>query len=260
MKQLFLFILVLFLSHLSFAQDRSLYEKHVFVNGNDTMPYCLLLPENYDASKKYPLIIFLHGSGERGRDNEKQLVHGSTLFLRDSIRKKYPAIVVFPQCSDSSYWSNVKFVYDSTKKRVGFNFSMNEQPTVAMKLLLGLIEQLQQNYKLTKKQFYVGGLSMGGMGAFELVARKPKLFAAAFPICGGGDPTTAKNLIKTNWWIFHGLKDDVVLPEFSKTMVTAIQGNGGNVKLTLYPDANHNSWDSAFAEKELLSWLFAQHK
>lgn len=260
MKQLLLLILGLFLSHLSFSQDRSLYEKHLFVNGNDTMPYRLLLPENYDSSKEYPLIVFLHGSGERGSDNEKQLVHGSTLFLRDSIRKKYPAIVVFPQCSDSSYWSNVKFVYDSTNKRVGFNFSINEQPTVAMQLLLGLIEQLQHNYQLNEKQFYVGGLSMGGMGTFELVARKPKLFAAAFPICGGGDPVTAKTLIKVNWWIFHGLKDDVVLPEFSKTMAAAIQNNGGDAKLTLYPNANHNSWDAAFAEKELLSWLFAQHK
>jgi predicted peptidase len=260
MKKLLLIGFLIVSCQLSFAQDKSLYEKHVFVNDNDTMPYRLLLPENYDPAKKYPLILFLHGSGERGRDNEKQLVHGANLFLRDSIRKKYPAIVVFPQCSDSSYWSNVTFGYDSTKKRVGFNFSMNEQPTTAMKLLLKLIDQLQHNYRLSKKQLYVGGLSMGGMGTFELVARKPKLFAAAFPICGGGDSTTAKKLIKTNWWIFHGLKDDVVLPEFSKTMATAIQSKGGNVKLTLYPHANHNSWDPAFAERELLSWLFAQHK
>lgn len=258
MKKILLVALLILSCQFSFAQE-SLYEKHIFVSDNDTMPYRLLLPENYDPAKKYPLILFLHGSGERGSDNEKQLVHGANLFLRDSIRKKYPAIVIFPQCSESSYWSNVTFIYDSTKKRTGFNFSMKEQPTTAMKLLLQLIDQLQHNYKL-KKQFYVGGLSMGGMGTFELVARKPKLFAAAFPICGGGDSTTAKKLTKTKWWIFHGLKDDVVLPEFSKTMAAAIKSKGGNVKLTLYPDANHNSWDPAFAEKELLSWLFAQHK
>ena len=89
------------------AQDMSLYQKKYFAYNNDTMPYRLLLPVNYDASKKYPLILFLHGAGERGNDNEAQLTHGSKLFLNDSIRQNYPAIVVFPQCSKDGYWSNV---------------------------------------------------------------------------------------------------------------------------------------------------------
>jgi predicted peptidase len=103
-------------------------------------------------------------------------------------------------------------------------------------------------------------LSMGGMGTFEIVRRNPKLFAAAMPICGGANPSTAKQLRKTNWWIFHGAKDDVVNPEFSIQMATALQQQSANIKFTLYPDANHNSWDAAFAEPTFLNWLFSNKK
>jgi len=139
-------------------------------------------------------------------------------------------------------------------------FSVNGEPTIAMKMLVSLLEKLGQDYKLNKKQIFVGGLSMGGMGSFELVSRKPKVFAAAFPICGGANPAIAKKLKRPAWWIFHGLKDNVVDPEFSKQMAAALEKVGADVKLTLYPEANHNSWDPAFAEKNLLSWLFSKTK
>ncbi|HEX6915056.1 MAG TPA: prolyl oligopeptidase family serine peptidase [Chitinophagaceae bacterium] len=255
-----LILLFLWLAGNVAGQDSRMYEKHWLINDGDTLPYRLLLPEQYDPGKKYPLLIFLHGSGERGTDNEKQLVHGADLFTRDSIRKNYPAIVVFPQCPVSSSWSNAKFLYDSSKRRTGFIFSAEDPPTLAMKLLLELLHELSDNYSLDKNRFYVGGLSMGGMGTFELVARKPKIFAAAFPVCGGGDTLSGKKLKKTCWWIFHGLKDDVVPPQLSISMADAIRRHHGRVRLSLYPEANHNSWDAAFAEKELLHWLFAQHK
>ena len=101
---------------------------------------------------------------------------------------------------------------------------------------------------------------MGGMGTFEIAWRNPTLFAAAFPICGGGDPATAKEISKINWWVFHGAKDDVVPPSNSETMVTALKAAKADVKFTLYPDANHNSWDPAFAEPGLLPWLFTQKR
>ena len=104
------------------------------------------------------------------------------------------------------------------------------------------------------------GLSMGGMGTFELVRRKPHVFAAAMPICGGAHPSTAKQIRKTSWWIFHGEKDDVVLPVFSKDMAAALKKAKAKVSLTLYPNANHNSWDPAFAEPGLMQWLFSQRK
>ena len=101
---------------------------------------------------------------------------------------------------------------------------------------------------------------MGGMGTFEMVARNPELFAAAVPICGGANPASVAQMKNTNWWIFHGAKDDVVPPDLSRQMHDAILKVNANVKLTMYPEANHNSWDSAFAEPELLPWLFAQRK
>jgi predicted peptidase len=241
------------------AQDLSLYQKHLYISGNDTLPYRLLLPENYDPAKKYPLIYFLHGAGERGNDNEKQLTHGAKLFLREEVRKNYPAIVVFPQCAEKSFWSNVDFKVDSSGQR-NFFFPAGGEPTIAMKLARELVNQLLEKYPVDKKRVYVGGLSMGGMGTFEIVRRNPKLFAAAIPICGGGNPSTAEQLKKTNWWVFHGGKDNVVPPSLSEIMVEALKKEKAKVKFTLYPEANHNSWDSAFAEPDLLPWLFSQKK
>ena len=254
-------VLLLFLLHLSAAaQDTTLYERHWYVRKKDSLPYRLLLPKDYDASKKYPLILFLHGGGERGKDNKAQLTHGASLFLRDSIRENYKAIVVFPQCAAESYWSNVHILTDSIQKTRHFRFQSGGEPTAAMKLVLGLLEELRDRYPLDKNRIYVGGLSMGGMGTFEIVRRKPRFFAAAFPICGGANAETAPKLRRPSWWIFHGLKDNIVDPNFSKIMAAALKSEGADVKLTLYPGANHNSWDNAFAEKDLLRWLFSHHK
>lgn len=239
------------------AQNRSLFEKFQFIQNGDTLPYRILLPENYDTAKSYPLVLFLHGRGESGSDNEKQLNNGSALFLRDSIRKKYPAIVVFPQCAANSYWSNVQTIADARGKR-DFYFVPDGEASLSMKLLLSLTSNLQTRYKIKKDQMYVMGLSMGGMGTFEIVRRKPGFFAAAIPICGGADPSTAIAIKKTKWWIFHGGKDDIVLPQFSDKMQAALKKTGATVKYTVYPEANHNSWNPAFHEPDLLSWLFAQ--
>lgn len=256
-KQHIIYLLaMMFIPLLVFSQG--IYEKKLLIEDGDTLPYRILLPKNYDASKKYPLILFLHGAGERGNNNEAQLVHGSKLFLRDSIRDNYPAIIVFPQCPADSYWSNVDIKVENGKRK--FNFAAEGEPTKAMDLLLELLDELDDDYKINSKQRYIGGLSMGGMGTFELVRRKHKYFAAAFAICGGANPETAEKMKKNNWWIFHGAKDDVVPPEASQLMVDALKAHGANVKFTLYPNANHNSWDSAFAEKDLLPWLFSKHK
>jgi predicted peptidase len=242
-----------------FAQNLALFEKHVLIQNTDTLPYRLLLPENYDASKKYPLIFFMHGAGERGNDNEKQLVHGAGLFLREDVRKDFPAIIVFPQCPTNSFWSSVKIDTDKSGKR-SFGFNKNAEPSIAMKMANDLLHQIIKQYPIQKKKVYVGGLSMGGMGTFELAWRNPKLFAAAFPICGGGDPATAKSIRKIEWWVFHGAKDDVVPPSYSETMVNALKAAKADVRFTLYPNANHNSWDPAFAEPQLLPWLFSQKR
>jgi predicted peptidase len=240
------------------AQDFSSYQKKIFISSGDTLRYRMLLPENYRPSKKYPLILFLHGSGERGNDNEKQLVHGAGLFLQQDIRVHYPAIVVFPQCPESDRWSNYQ-IRDSGGKRI-FALQAALPATKSMQLLELLIVSLRKEFRVDKKRIYVGGLSMGGMGTFELTRRNPKLFAAAFPICGATDPATAATVKKISWWIFHGAKDDVVPPYSSIQMAEALKKQGARVRFTLYPEANHNSWDPAFAERDLLPWLFEQHK
>lgn len=164
------------------AQDISAYEKHWYISGNDTLPYRVLLPKNYSPAKKYPLLLFLHGAGERGNDNELQLVHGAKLFLREDVRENYPAIIVFPQCPFNSFWSNVQFKMNEQTGRRDFYFPAEGPPSTAMRVLLELVRALPGKYKLKDKQVYVGGLSMGGMGTFEIVRRSPGVFAAAFPI------------------------------------------------------------------------------
>ena len=241
------------------GQDLSLYQKKWLVQDTDTLPYRVLLPQHYDSSKHYPILFFLHGGGERGSDNEKQLTHGAKLFVREKVRRDFPAIVIFPQCPLTSYWSNVVRLHDASGKR-RFRFLEDGQPTRAMALLQQLVVFALQEYPVQKDAVYVGGLSMGAMGTYELVRRNPGVFRRAFAICGGAQPTTAKKLKKTDWWIFHGLKDDVVDPQFSQSMAAALKKCHADVRLTLYPGANHNSWDSAFAEPQLLPWLFSGSK
>jgi predicted peptidase len=239
----------------------SAYEKKEWVSAKgDTLRYRLLLPENYDSTKMYPLILFLHGAGERGNDNKKQLVHGSNLFLMPDVRKDYPAIVVIPQCDSLGFWSNVRYKVNDTTKKWEFEFQENGEPTKAMSLLLEWLPALEKQYRSLPQQRYVMGLSMGGMGTFEIVRRKPGYFAAAIPICGGAHPKTAASMKKTDFWIFHGQKDDVVPWQLSETMVNSFTEmyERPEVEFTLYPDANHNSWDKAFAEPDLLKWLFGK--
>ncbi|MBB5636333.1 putative peptidase [Pedobacter cryoconitis] len=241
------------------AQDFKKYDKGSFIDGKDSISYRILFPENFDPKQKYPVLFFLHGSGERGNDNTKQLTHGGKLFLRNDIRKQYPAIVIFPQCPEDSFWANVEMSSDSTGKRV-FNYQKSGKPTKAMKALLGMIDNILDKPYINHQQVYIGGLSMGGMGTFELLRRKPKTFAAAFSICGGDNIANADKYKKIPLWIFHGGKDDVVPPAGSTAIANQLKIIGKEVKFTLYPDANHNSWDSAFAEPQLLPWLFSHKK
>lgn len=255
-------LLILLSSFTATAQaDLEAYERRQFIKGNDTLPYRILYPEDYNPNQTYPLILVLHGAGERGRNNEAQLVHGARMFLRPEYRQQFPAIVVFPQCPPEDYWSNVNIVYSPDSSSRTFNFRKGGKPTKALKTVMALIKELEKSGSTDKSRMYLGGLSMGGMGTFELLRRKPDTFAAAFPICGGGHPAGAKKYAKkVNLWVFHGEEDSVVPVEKSTVMVEAIRQAGGEVKYTMYPGVNHNSWDYAFAEPELLPWLFSNHK
>ena len=242
------------------AIDISQYQKAEYTSGTDTMPYRILYPENYDRSKKYPLVLFLHGAGERGSDNEKQLVHGASLFLKNDNRKDYPCIVVVPQCPADSYWSSAKV--DRSKYPVSLEFDYAEMGmSDALRMTLDLTKSILKNEAVDTSRVYVTGLSMGGMGTFEAVWREPELFAAAAPICGGGDAKAyAEKPPKVPFWIFHGTVDGVVKVEQSREMYARLQALGADVRYTEYPAVNHNSWDYAFAEENFLKWLFSQKK
>ncbi len=248
-------LMLLMYSLTSFSQ--SSYNPKIFKGKEGNLPFQVLKPSNFSEEEKYPLVLFLHGSGERGSDNQKQLVHGSTLFLDNVNQEKHPAIVVFPQCPSGDFWAKVDFS-GGRDSRV---FLDTEAPTKSMSLLLQLVDSIISQPFIDKNKIYVGGLSMGGMGTFEILSRRPNLFAAAFPICGGGNPNSAKEYAgKVNLWIFHGAKDDVVYPSYSTDMAIALIKKGYPPKYTLYKNANHNSWDPAFSEPELLPWLFSQTK
>lgn len=225
--------------------------------GGKILKYQLMLPEGYSESKKYPLILFLHGAGERGSDNEKQLTHGKQ-FLIDNFHSKSSSIVIVPQCPDDDYWANVE--RHQIGDKITFSFNGGDEPTESMFVLKHLVYNWLTSGKVDKSQVYVGGLSMGGMGTFELLWRMPKVFAAAFVICGGVDvkklPLFAKN---TALWLFHGDSDSVVPVDNSRSNYKRLQALGCDVKYTEYKGVNHNSWDSAFVEKQLPSWLFSHH-
>ncbi len=241
------------------AQSTVSFEKEIFITNQDSLRYRILFPENFSEEKKYPLILVLHGAGERGDDNEAQLVHGSDLFLNAENRKDFPAVVIFPQAPKDDYWAKVEVKRDTIPFQ--FDFKNKEAPTKSLELVMQLMDSMLTRNYIDKRRIYAGGLSMGGMGTFELIYKKPEMFAAAFAICGGANPEIAEGYRKGfPIWIFHGEKDDVVPPALSKSMARSINHHGGNAKLSLYPDDNHNSWDSAFAEPYLLSWLFSQEK
>lgn len=241
------------------AQDFKKFDKGSFIDGKDSISYRILFPENFDPKQKYPVVFFLHGRGESGNDNAKQLINGGKLFLKPENRKQFPAIIIFPQCPENDFWANVKIIPDSTGKR-NFDFQTGGKPTKIMSALLGMIDNFLDKPYTNKKQVYIGGLSMGGMGTFEVLRRKPKTFAAAFTICGADNLANADKYKKVPLWIFHGGKDDIVNPSYSTATANQLKIIGKEVKFTLYPDANHNSWDSAFAEPKLLSWLFSHQK
>lgn len=236
------------------AQENE-YVKATFVKNLDTLKYRIMYPKDFSDTKKYPVIFFLHGAGERGDDNEKQLIHGSKLFLKTENQEQFPAIVIFPQCPTEDYWSNAKV--NRNKRPIKLKFNYHRKPTKAMSLVMDLVDETLSKPFIKEDQIYIMGLSMGGMGTYEILYRKPNVFAAAIPICGGGKPKGTRVFINTPLWAFHGAKDDVVSPKLSLDMVSRMLKYGGKPRITLYDNANHNSWDPAFAEPDLLPWLFS---
>ncbi len=242
------------------AKNLNAFGSGSFVSKGDTLPYRILFPKNFEPAEKYPLLLFLHGRGESGKDNRAQLKIGGAFFSHKNFREKYPSIVIFPQCAWESYWSNVDIKPEGSDKR-SFHFKNAGKPTNSMAPLLTFMDNFVAKPFVDKHRVYVGGLSMGGMGTLEILRRRTKMFAAGFPICGGDNVANVKKYNKVPLWIFHGADDDVVPAFLSQNVADALKAKGAkDVKLSVYPGVKHNSWDNAFAEPELLSWLFSKSR
>lgn len=254
-------ILIFFFAPLH-AQSLDDYKREFFSDGVSLLPYRILYPLGFDSTKKYPLLIFLHGALEKGNDNEAQLNIGGRYFLADSNRRNFPAVVIFPQCPLDDLWAYFETELDSSTGRVRRAiFPFRREPTHITALLKQLLDKFTQATFIDSDKIYIGGLSQGAMGVFDMVARYPNIFAAAFPICGAGKSSTASKFAgRTAMWIFHGAEDDVVPVYFSQQYYRKLKKLGADVRYTEYPGVKHNSWNNAFREPQLLGWLFSKSK
>ena len=249
--KLFAVVFLFFSFNCCFSQDTNVFlEKKYIDSSKDTLLYRFHEIDN--PQKKFPLVVFFHGAGERGNDNKKQLEVGIHILANTQNRAKYPCYILAAQCPDNLKWVNTDWTADS------HNFS--ENPSKPMKQVIELIDILLKKYSIDPKRIYVIGLSMGGFAVWDIISRFPNKFAAAVPICGGGDEKKAKSLSKIPIWVFHGEKDKVVKTLRSRNMVTALKKAGGNPKYTEYKDVGHNCWGKTFNDDNLYKWLFLQSK
>ncbi len=204
------------------------FEVEITVQAN----YLLYLPPEYDEQDAWPLLIFLHGAGERGSDLNEVKAHGPPKLIGEG--KDYPFLVLAPQCESEERW----------------------QP----KVLIELIDRVANTHKVDKDRIYLTGLSMGGYGCWRLAAEYPKVFAAVAPICGGGNSEKAPRLKDIPIWAFHGGADKTVEPKRSREMVDAVNEAGGQAKLTLYGGVGHDSWTETYDNPEFYQWLLGHDR
>lgn len=240
---------------MSSASQADPFEAHrLRVASGGELPYRLLRPLALvlEPGRSYPLVIFLHGSGERGRDNERQLTLGAREFTAPALRAQHPCFVLAPQCAEGQRWVEVAW-------GAPLPHETPAEPSAPMRLLIELIAALEQEPGVDAARIYLVGVSMGAFGVWDLLARFPDRFAAAVSICGGADDRAAPRLAHLPVWVFHGSKDTAVRPERSRSMVEALKAAGSRlVRYSEYPGVGHRAWDRAFAEPELFDWLFSQ--
>jgi predicted peptidase len=201
---------------------------------NAEINYLMFLPKTYsEKGTPSPMIVFLHGSGERGNDLEKVKAWGPPSIVEK--KPDFPFIVLSPQCPEDQYWN--------------------------APLLKVMIDDVIAKYNVDKKKIYLTGLSMGGYGAWDLAMAYPEYFAAISPICGGGNPNLVSQLKDIPVWVFHGKKDDAVPEKESARMVKALKKIGGNVQYTVLPEGGHvDAWVYAYGEAGLFDWFLKQQK
>lgn len=216
--------------------------------------YRLQPPETVEPGKTYPLVIFLHGAGERGTDNKNQLKYFPEFMAKPEQRRKYPCYILAPQCRGDEQWVSVPW---GDKKST----PLPKEPSAMMQAAMAAIDQTVKDSPIDKNRIYLTGLSMGGYGSWDLAIRRPDFFAAVAPICGGGDETKAALLKNVPVWAVHGDNDSVVPASRSREMIDAIKAAGGSPKYTEIPNVGHFSWNPAYQDPNgLTPWMFEQKK
>ncbi len=219
--------------------------------------YRLHRPEAVDPATPLPLVVFLHGAGERGDDNKAQLRHFPERWIAERhLGKRHPAVVLAVQCPKDETWSGIDRRDDGTW-HVG-----SSEVAPAMRAVETLIRRLAADETIDRSRIYLTGLSMGGFGSWDLVARHGDWFAAVVPICGGGDLANAGKIVAsgTPIWNVHGDADDIVPVHLSRRTITALREAGGRVGNTELPGVGHNSWAWAYGPGGVMEWMFAQQR
>jgi len=221
--------------------------------GQPPMPfgYRLLRPLDLEPGQLYPLILFLHGAGERGSDNSRQIAYLPAWLAEPTWREAFPCYVLAPQCRDDERWSDVSWADAASTPQAA-------EPTPDLSAAAAALAAVVADEAVDPRRIYLTGLSMGGFGAWELATRMLGRFAALLPICGGGDETTAARLSDLPIWCFHGAADVVVPVERSRSMIAALQAAGGSPKYSELPGVGHDAWTAAYRDRAVLEWLFAQ--
>lgn len=238
---------------------KSQYAEQVFIDADSVEHrYRLLLPAGFKdgEAKKYPLVLLLHGAGERGDDNALQLKHGAAEFVRADRQMDYPCIVIVPQCPKDAKWVDVDWSPGS-----GTSTFPND-PSPSMKMALRIVDQWIAGGRVDPSRVYLTGISMGGYGCWFASAVNGNPFAATIPICGGGDPSWADRYGKTPIWTFHGTDDTAVPIGRSREMIQALKkiGHRPEPKYTEYEGGAHDVWTQTYKRDDVFEWLFSQRK
>src|SRR5579871_6361157 len=227
------------------------YEAHEFSGRDGKMPYRLLKPQSVEKDKKYPLVLILHGWGERGTDNKSQLKSFGAAFTKPAVREKFPCFVLLPQANES-WIQHPKFENP---------IPLSPKPTNNLRMAMAILDQVKKKEAVDSDRLYLMGYSNGGCGVWELVERNPKLWAAAAPMAGAGDPKRIAVAKHLPIWAFHADKDNAVPLQRMEEMTTALREAHGDPLFSIYSSANH--WDArekGLGEPNLLPWMFAQRR
>ncbi|MBX3414605.1 MAG: dienelactone hydrolase family protein [Pirellulales bacterium] len=218
---------------------------------DEVFRYRVLKPERIEPGKKYPVVLFLHGAGERGSDNRKQLAYLPEWMSDEEHREKYPCFLVAPQCRTNRWWINPN-QFLSTKGEIVPLSTQLEAALTAFKQVLA-------DEPIDRERIYLTGISMGGFGSWAVAGEYPRSFAAVAPICGGGRTQQAEKLVGVPLWAFHGDADPVVPVARTRMLIEALRAAGGDPKYTEFPGVAHDSWTPAYTDPTgLIPWMFEQ--